>query len=129
MYIDKTLDLKDGKLKLLPSLGFLSFLRLSIRRIEGLIFFEVKLSMAKNTTKEEYLDLLRAVAEREKRLPKKSDFEPLDVNRIKSFFGPWPWALEEAGLKESKKEKRQQKNRVKRERSKQRRKQFKSDDS
>ena len=41
-------------------------------------------------TKEEYLDLLRAVAVKENRLPKKSDFPPHDVNRIKGYFGPWP---------------------------------------
>ena len=52
--------------------------------------------------REYYLELLGAVAEKEQRLPKKSDFSPDDVNRIKGFFGPWPWALEAAGLKESK---------------------------
>ncbi len=83
--------------------------------------------MAKDTTREEYLNLLRAVAEKEGRFPKKSDFDRLDVNRIKSFFGPWPWALEEAGLKESKKEERQQKNREKRARAKQRREETKSE--
>lgn len=78
--------------------------------------------MGENTTKEEYLQMLREVAEREKRLPKKSDFDILDVNRIKSFFGPWPWALEEAGLKSSKKEERILKNRERRKRAKERRK-------
>lgn len=33
------------------------------------------------------------------RLPKKSDFDELTRNRIKSFLGPWPRALEAAGLK------------------------------
>lgn len=78
--------------------------------------------MGENTTKEEYLQMLREVAEREKRLPKKSDFDILDVNRIKSFFGPWPWALEEAGLKSSKKEERILKNRERRKRAKESRK-------
>ncbi len=78
--------------------------------------------MAKNTTKEEYLEILRAVAEKEGRLPKKSDFADLDVNRIKGFFGPWPWALAEAGLIESKKEKNIQKSRERHQRAKQRRK-------
>lgn len=73
-------------------------------------------------TKEEYLDLLRAVASKEKRFPKKSDFSEDDVNRIKGFFGPWPWALEAAGLKESKQEERKQRNYEKRKRSKERRK-------
>ena len=56
--------------------------------------------------KDDYLELLRAVAARENRLPKKSDFSDDDVNRIKGFFGPWPWALEAAGLKKSKQEER-----------------------
>lgn len=72
-------------------------------------------------TKEDYLTLLRAVAAKEKRLPKKSDFSVEDVNRIKGFFGPWPWALEAAGLKESKQEQRRQKNYEKRQRSRTRR--------
>ena len=73
-------------------------------------------------TKEEYIDLLKAVALRENRLPKKSDFSIEDVNRIKGFFGPWPWALEAAGLKESKQQKRKQHNYEKRQRAKERRK-------
>lgn len=71
--------------------------------------------------KEEYLELLRTVAIKEKRLPKKSDFSENDVNRIKGFFGPWPWALEAAGLKDSKQEERKQRNYKKRQRSKERR--------
>ena len=42
--------------------------------------------------------------------PKKGDFSPEIVACIKSYFGPWPHALEEAGIKESKKEERLQKN-------------------
>ncbi|MDD6276789.1 MAG: hypothetical protein PUB20_08230 [Clostridia bacterium] len=77
--------------------------------------------MSEKTTREEYLEMLRNVAEREKRLPKKSDFSVDDVNRIKGFFGPWPWALEEAGLKESHREERRQRNYEKRQRAKERR--------
>lgn len=33
------------------------------------------------------------------RYPKKSDFSIEEVAAIKSFFGPWPRALEEAGIK------------------------------
>ena len=82
---------------------------------DGFLFMSEK-------TKEEYLDLLRAVASKEKRFPKKSDFSEDDVNRIKGFFGPWPCALEAAGLKESKQEERKQRNYEKRQRSKARRK-------
>ncbi len=34
------------------------------------------------------------------RLPKKDDFDEATRSRIKAFLGPWPRALEAAGLKE-----------------------------
>ncbi len=37
------------------------------------------------------------------RLPIKADFDDVTRARIKAFLGPWPRALEAAGLKESKK--------------------------
>lgn len=77
-------------------------------------------------TREYYINLLQKVAENEKRLPKKSDFAEADVNRIKGLFGPWPWALEAAGLKVSKQEARKEKNREKHLRSRERRRQFKA---
>lgn len=77
-------------------------------------------------SKEYYIALLRAVAERENRLPRKSDFTQDDVNRIKGIFGPWPWALEAAKLKESKEEARKARNREKHLRARERRKQQKS---
>ncbi len=76
-------------------------------------------------TREYYIQLLQDVAEKEDRLPIKADFSYDDVNRIKGFWGPWPWALEAAGLKESKKEERKEKNRLKHQRSRERRKQLK----
>ncbi len=36
------------------------------------------------------------------RLPKKDDFDAVTLSRIKAFLGPWPRALEAAGLKEPK---------------------------
>ena len=33
-------------------------------------------------------------------MPKKSDFDEITRSRIKAFLGPWPRALEAAGLKE-----------------------------
>ena len=36
------------------------------------------------------------------RLPKKTDFDEVTRARIKAFLGPWPRALEIAGLKEPK---------------------------
>lgn len=35
------------------------------------------------------------------RLPKKEDFDEATRSRIKAFLGPWPRALEAAGLKEA----------------------------
>ena len=36
------------------------------------------------------------------RLPKKDDFDVVTLSRIKAFLGPWPRALEAAGLKQPK---------------------------
>lgn len=63
--------------------------------------------------REYYIAKLKEIAEKENRLPQKSDFSDYDVMRIKGFFGPWPWALEAAGLKESKQQARREKNRQK----------------
>ena len=57
----------------------------------------------------------------EVRLPKRSDFSDTEVMYIKSFFGPWPRALEAAGLKEPRGEDRKLLNVQKRARAKRRR--------
>lgn len=59
--------------------------------------------MDEKLTKEECIQLLQCKATAVERLPKKSDFTEQEVARIKSFLGPWPRALEAAGLKEPKK--------------------------
>ena len=46
--------------------------------------------------------LLCQKAEELGRLPKKEDFDEITRSRIKAFLGPWPRALEAAGLKEAK---------------------------
>ena len=69
--------------------------------------------MAEND-KNFYISKLRDIADKEGRLPKKSDFSEYDVMRIKGLFGPWPWTLEAAGLKEPKHLQKAQKNREKR---------------
>ncbi len=33
------------------------------------------------------------------RIPRKNDFDTVTLSRIKAFLGPWPRALEAAGLK------------------------------
>lgn len=64
-------------------------------------------------TKEDCILLLWNKQKQVDRYPRKSDFSEEEVAMIKSFFGPWPRALEAAGIKEpreaDKKEKRQQK--------------------
>ena len=48
---------------------------------------------------------LRKKADEVGRLPTKADFEPIDKIQIKAALGPWPRALEAAGLKEPKEKK------------------------
>lgn len=48
------------------------------------------------------IELLQQKCKEIERLPKKDDFDELTRSRIKAFLGPWPRALETAGLKESK---------------------------
>ena len=45
----------------------------------------------------------------EQRFPCRSDFSEDEVNAIKSFLGPWPRALEAAGLKEAREDGRAEK--------------------
>ncbi len=47
-------------------------------------------------------ELLRSKYNELGQLPKKSDFDVVTLSRIKAFLGPWPRALEAAGLKEPK---------------------------
>ena len=54
------------------------------------------------------------------RFPQRSDFSDYEVISIKAFLGPWPRALEAAGLKEPRGDDRLQKNREKRARAKKR---------
>ena len=48
------------------------------------------------------------------RYPQRSDFEEREVVAIKAFLGPWPRALEEAGIKPPKEMDRAQKNKERR---------------
>ena len=52
------------------------------------------------------------------RYPKRSDFDEREVVAIKAFLGPWPRALEAAGVKPIKEDNRAQKNKEKRIRAK-----------
>lgn len=44
-------------------------------------------------------DLLAEKYKETGRMPKKDDFDNVTCSRIKAFLGPWPRALEAAGLK------------------------------
>ena len=59
--------------------------------------------MINNKKKEWAIETLRQKSEELGRLPKKSDFDVVTMSRIKAFLGPWPRALEVAGLKKTKK--------------------------
>lgn len=55
---------------------------------------------------------VRQLTEKQKqtgRLPLKNDFDEKTLSRIKAFLGPWPRALEKAGLKERKAEREKKK--------------------
>lgn len=52
------------------------------------------------------------------RYPQRSDFEDREVVAIKAFLGPWPRALEAAGIKPLRDDDRQQRNKEKRIRAK-----------
>ncbi len=78
-------------------------------------------------TREDCLALLtrkraELAAAGEERLPQRSDFADAEVVAVKAFLGPWPRALEAAGLKAPRAEDRLEKNRAKRARGEKRRK-------
>ena len=52
------------------------------------------------------------------RYPQRSDFEEREVVAIKAFLGPWPRALEAAGIKPPREDDRTEKNKEKRIRAK-----------
>ncbi len=57
--------------------------------------------MEKQTDRQKWaVEELRKKQEETGRLPQKSDFDEGTRSRIKAFLGPWPRALEQAGLKE-----------------------------
>lgn len=58
---------------------------------------EEKKAWAEDLLRQKYLELGR--------LPTKKDFEGADCARIKAYLGPWPRALEAAGLKQPKENK------------------------
>jgi hypothetical protein len=90
--------------------------RLSLRSlvyVGGRYFFGGNMS-GKNYGREDAIALLKnksetLIASGEQRFPRRSDFSEEEVNAIKSFLGPWPRALEAAGLKERREDGRAEK--------------------
>ena len=77
-------------------------------------------------TREDCLALLRETRDRLlrdgiDRYPKRADFKDAEVTAIKAFLGPWPRALEAAGIKPPRDGDRLEKNRQKRIAAKRRR--------
>lgn len=56
--------------------------------------------MIKDEKKQWAVEQLQIKSKELGRLPKKDDFDVVTMSRIKAFLGPWPRALEQAGLKE-----------------------------
>ena len=90
--------------------------------------------MSGKFTKEICIVLLREKADElrrsgEDRLPRRSDFPDGEVSAIKAFLGPWPRALEAAGLKEKRDDGKAERIREKRIRAKIRRTEAKKQNS
>lgn len=58
--------------------------------------------MIKDEKKQWAVEQLQIKSRELGRLPQKGDFDVVTMSRIKAFLGPWPRALEAAGLKEPK---------------------------
>lgn len=69
-------------------------------RLKEFLFFGEK--MINNRKKEWAIEQLQLKSKEIGRLPKKEDFDVVTLSRIKAFLGPWPRALESAGLKKPK---------------------------
>ena len=70
-------------------------------------------------TRSRALELLKEKQEElnrlgEARYPKRSDFSDAEVVAIKAFLGPWPRALEAAGIKAPRDDDRKERNKEKR---------------
>ena len=71
-------------------------------------------------TKEDCIALLQKMQDSlsEDRYPKRADFSEEEVEAIKAHLGPWPRALEAAGLKPPREDDRPERNRQRRIRAK-----------
>ncbi len=74
--------------------------------------------MNQRLTKKDCICLLREQYAILQRYPRRSDFSSEEVVAIKAYFGPWPRALEAAGVKPARDQDRLLRNREKRMRAK-----------
>ena len=79
-----------------------TFIPFKCKGISVSIFYFVKeVNYVTNDEKKSWAEeLLRQKHKELGRLPRKDDFDEPTRSRIKAFLGPWPRALEAAGLKE-----------------------------
>lgn len=81
--------------------------------------------METKLTKEDCLELIKGKYNETGKIPEKSDFSDYQVMMIKSHLGPWPRAMETAGVKAPRSDEKLHKKREKRLRAKQRKAEFK----
>ena len=67
--------------------------------LEGFFVFRGGIDVITEEKKCWAMELLREKHKELGRLPHKDDFDEVTRSRIKAFLGPWPRALETAGLK------------------------------
>lgn len=75
--------------------------------------------MENDIKRQQAINLLADKSKELNRIPKKTDFDETEVCLIKQKLGPWPRALEAAGLKEKNKLIGKEKSKIKRERIRQ----------
>lgn len=78
--------------------------------------------MENDVKRQQAIDLLLNKSKVLNRIPKRTDFDETEVCFIKQKLGPWPRALEAAGLKEKSRLTGKEKSKMKRERIRQSRK-------
>ena len=100
-----------------------------IKERAGVIFCPFEWTGKMENKKYSSDDAVRLLAEKQAELnsagitryPRRSDFTEPEAAAVKAFLGPWPRALEKAGLKPPRSDDRLQKNREKRIRAKRKR--------
>ena len=95
-------------------------LRFFIPRVDKKAFFCLEADMSDKLTRQDCISLLekKYLELGQERYPQRSDFAEHEVVAIKAHLGPWPRALEAAGIKAPRQDDHAEKNRQKRIRAK-----------